>query len=554
MHTLFRSVALVTLLAGCWAEVEGEAGQTPVGAGDDDLAAAPTVTYHGTLRPIIEQRCLNCHVDGGAGPFSLETFSQLQAQARAVLSAVATESMPQWSPADDCHPIRDSRHMTLDEIDAFAEWSSQGRHEGDPRDYVAPPASETAADRLPAPSLRVRSVAPYQPDAALPDDYRCLILDHTFDVETFLVASDVAPDQKELVHHVILYTVPPGQSDALDALDAGSEGPGYRCFGGSQIAGARLVGGWVPGSPAMIWPEGSAFQLEEGTRIVAQFHYNMGSVDDDEEAPQDDTEIIFWTLEPGETPEKLVDVFALTQGNLNIEAGDAESVHEASLAIPTFVDAVAVLPHMHTLGTSIDVRIDRLDGSEACMIDIPYWDFNWQQFYYYPDDDPVQLAPGDRVRLRCEYDNSLTNQPVVNGLQQPPRLVRWGEGTLDEMCLAYVATTSPYRGPDEVCGSATGTCLEDCAEGDSQCALRCAARGGGSCLECVATTFDQCGRTHCPTELLALGTCLGGCEGLGCLAEACAEPYDTFYDCLEPHLFDGECDDDLTDCDLSLGR
>jgi hypothetical protein len=36
------------------------------------------------------------------------------------------------------------------------------------------------------------------------------------------------------------------------------------------------------------------------------------------------------------------------------------------------------------------------------------------------------------------YDNSAAHQPIVDGVQQQPRTVTFGEGSLDEMCLHYV--------------------------------------------------------------------------------------------------------------------
>ena len=35
--------------------------------------------------------------------------------------------------------------------------------------------------------------------------------------------------------------------------------------------------------------------------------------------------------------------------------------------------------------------------------------------------------------------------PLVNGVQQAPQHVEWGDGTLDEMCLLYVTFMEPYR-------------------------------------------------------------------------------------------------------------
>ena len=48
-------------------------------------------------------------------------------------------------------------------------------------------------------------------------------------------------------------------------------------------------------------------------------------------------------------------------------------------------------------------------------------------------------AIGDRVRLRCGWDNSAENQPAPGGVRQPPRDVTYGEKTSDEMCIGTLA-------------------------------------------------------------------------------------------------------------------
>ncbi len=64
----------------------------------------------------------------------------------------------------------------------------------------------------------------------------------------------------------------------------------------------------------------------------------------------------------------------------------------------------------------------RSDGSETCLLQVPRWDFNWQQGYRMAE--PVTLNPGDRLRLACEWNNEAGEQTV-----------NWGDGTGDEMCL-----------------------------------------------------------------------------------------------------------------------
>ena len=49
--------------------------------------------------------------------------------------------------------------------------------------------------------------------------------------------------------------------------------------------------------------------------------------------------------------------------------------------------------------------------------------------------DPVTFSPGDSLWMGCTWDNSASNQPIINGEVKEPVDVAWGEGTSDEMCL-----------------------------------------------------------------------------------------------------------------------
>jgi hypothetical protein len=53
------------------------------------------------------------------------------------------------------------------------------------------------------------------------------------------------------------------------------------------------------------------------------------------------------------------------------------------------------------------------------------------------------VTPDDTIRLRCRYDNTAARQPVIDGVPQAPRDVRWGEGTFDEMCINFFYATVP---------------------------------------------------------------------------------------------------------------
>ena len=100
------------------------------------------------------------------------------------------------------------------------------------------------------------------------------------------------------------------------------------------------------------------------------------------------------------------------------------------------ITAVAIYPHMHLLGTKIQVELQRPQQEVEPLILIDKWDFNWQGAYYY--EQPIKIPAGSTIRLTCTYDNSVNNP---KNPAKEPRTVRWGEGTEDEMCISALGIT-----------------------------------------------------------------------------------------------------------------
>jgi len=104
---------------------------------------------------------------------------------------------------------------------------------------------------------------------------------------------------------------------------------------------------------------------------------------------------------------------------------------------------------MHLAGVDEKVSLTKADGSNECLLQIPHWDFDWQRRYDYDaaiEKLPV-ISPGDKLQVRCTYDNTMQNPKIVGALQQQnlpaPRDVVLGETTLDEMCLAVITGLYP---------------------------------------------------------------------------------------------------------------
>jgi len=530
---------------------------TGTDSGDDGETTGPMehVTYHGQMRALIDVHCNSCHVSGGVAPFPLESWDEVQPLAMSITTSVASGRMPPWHADDDCHPLHGSRALDSATLAAFEAWQSGGFPEGDAADYVAPDRTDHGPSLGP-PSLQLDAGVAYTASRARPDDYRCLPLDYTFAEDTFVIATDVFPDQAEMVHHVLLYLVEPDGIARLEQLEANDDGPGYTCFGGPRAGSGTTLAGWVPGGQPMIYPEGAAILIPAGSRIVMQVHYNLLALPAATPVPADRSEVAFWTLETGERPASVVSITPLAHTGIRIEAGDPASVHERTFPVPGNVTLVGVAPHMHTLGTRIRAELERRNGERQCLVDVPEWDFNWQQFYRYPEDAFIHATLGEQIHLRCEYDNSPENQPIINGERLEPRDVRWGDGTLDEMCLNYIITTRPYytsSGAD-VC-STFESCYETCAEGDHTCFVSCAVGDVDlGCVGCVFSELRPCIERTCAAAAAPLLLCVNRCENnLDCIVADCMDTIGTLYTCLEPHLRDGSCDPELAACEVSLG-
>lgn len=465
--TDMRSSIWIRQILGCALGLaacsDNETGNEAKGGPQDEGGGSGAVmqaTYHGQVRGILEQHCNSCHRDGGSAPFNLDEANTVVERSAAILNAMENRRMPPWQPDPDCQPHRGERIVDDAEIALVREWVEAGTPMGDEAEYQGPilPLSSRGPDEDPA--LRLKAESPYRPSGELTDEYRCLVLPHTFTEDTYLTALDIVPDQVAMVHHALIYLVTADDITEMQTLDAEDPGEGYSCFGSPEVS-ITTVGSWVPGSEPQVFPEGAAYVLPAGSQLVMQMHYFV--LDIDGPPPEDHSELLLWTMAPETSPSHRVRITPIAQDDFLLPAGESNVEVSFDIASPTELKVIGDMPHMHSLGTSFRVDVEREDGSLQCLSHIPRWDFEWQQYYAYRDDAFVDLGAGDRLQMRCTYDNSAANQPVFDGQQQEPRDVTWGDGSLDEMCLFYLTTMEPFAGDPQSCAP-YDDCMERCRE------------------------------------------------------------------------------------------
>jgi hypothetical protein len=449
MRSVIASGCLVVAISGCGGETSPEP------------EPEPEVSYYQDIKPVFDAYCIECHDEGGVGPFSLASYDATAAVASLLPAAVESRQMPPFLAAPTVRPLQFDRSLSDEQIEMISTWVELGAPMGDPDDE-APPL-ELPAQQLERQDRVLEMPVAYSP-TLVPDEYRCFVLDWPETEARYISGIEYFPGNLAIAHHAVVYLVDEQYAGTIDEADGADGLPGYSCFGGASPAGApafptKLLSGWGPGVGARLYPEGSGALILPNTRVVLQMHYSILN-----DGPQPDQTRVAFQLE--DTVEFEAGYLPILDPNwpgnpdsMLIPAGDPEVTHEhvgdptASPLLSEFVPGAnasegivlhSILPHMHKLGKSMFVRVERQDGTLDPMVEISRWDFDWQGEYVF--EEPLAVYPGDVIRLSCTWDNSAENQPVIQGEVREPEDVRWGEGTYDEMCAASVFMTTVAQG------------------------------------------------------------------------------------------------------------
>ena len=123
---------------------------------------AASVTYHKDIAPLIADRCVMCHHDGGSAPFALDTYADVKRRAALIATVTTNRYMPPWKADPSNGPFVGQHPLSDAEIALIAEWAAGGAVEGDPSDPRSSrspegPGRRAGSPRRAAPPSAVRS-------------------------------------------------------------------------------------------------------------------------------------------------------------------------------------------------------------------------------------------------------------------------------------------------------------------------------------------------------------------------------------------------------------
>lgn len=395
--------------------------------------ANPGPTFNEHIAPIVFSQCSGCHRPGEAAPFPLLSFRDVAKRGKQIAQVTEERFMPPWHAEPSDFPFANTRRLTDNEIALIRNWVENGMAEGDP-DALAPFPVFADGWQLGEPDLIVRMPEPFTIPADGPDLYRNFAIPLNLKEDRWVRAIEFRPGARSVVHHSLFFVDETGSARKADADDPE---PGFRRMGLALQRGGRL-GGWaVGGSPRQL-PDGLAHRLPAGSDLILSTHFHPSGKAETEESVVG----FFFADEPPSqefTGIQLPPLFGALAG-VDIPAGVSEYTVTDSFVLPVGVRAFAVSAHAHYLGKELRMTatFPGSDGETKTLLRIDDWDFSWQDQYNFASH--VDLPAGTRLDARVVWDNSAEN---VNNPNHPPRRVKWGRESTDEMgsiTLQVVAT------------------------------------------------------------------------------------------------------------------
>lgn len=415
----------------------------------------------------------------------METAKQARDKASLIAAVVGAKIMPPWppGPASPDYVGQEDRRLAAEQRSTILRWAKAGGRATGPG--AGKPPAVTPDVRPGERILDLAMSSTYAPSAksGSTDDYRCFLLDPKLTEDAYATAASIVPGARSIVHHVILFRIAASAAPEAQRLDAASTGAGWSCFGGIGVSAgmgggaldnAPWIAAWAPGWGSGRLPDGTGVPLPKGSLIVMQVHYNLlnGKKPDRSRAvltvtpPTPGLKSVETMLLPAPVElacvkgekgrlcnrdDALADLgrkyggtAAFVPGGLLFICGkDAANPKPATAStcdrtLSRSTTILAAAGHMHLLGTSIRLELNPGRADAKVLLDIPRWDFHWQNAYVL--DEAVEAKAGDVVRVTCRYDPSL-RKAGARGIPKTPRYVLWGEGTTDEMCLGLLQVT-----------------------------------------------------------------------------------------------------------------
>ena len=175
--------------------------------------------------------------------------------------------------------------------------------------------------------------------------------------------------------------------------------------------------------PPAIYSPAACRRIPAGSKLMIQGHYTPNG------SPQSDLSEVGLVFADASKVKQEINIVVVLNPHFVIPAGASDYVVEAMYEFDEDTLLFTVTPHMHLRGKAFQFQAIYPDGRTEVLLDVPRFDFNWQNSYELVE--PRPMPEGSKIRCIVRFDNSAEN-PVD---PDPSMDVTWGEQTWQEMAV-----------------------------------------------------------------------------------------------------------------------
>ena len=366
-----------------------------------------TISFNQDVVPILEQRCVTCHREGGIAPFAMNSHAMVRGWAPMIREVIMSKRMPpgQIDPEFN-HLFEDVAQLTIGEQQTLVNWIDAGAVNSEKLDTLAEININVAEWQLGEPDLIVEVPAQEIPATGV-IDYRYEKIPLNLEQDIWVKAVEFLPSAHEVMHHIIAFSLDTPDFSEFQLL---TQGVG--------------LGAYAPGNQPTVFPDNTGYKLSAGGGLFLQLHYTTSG-----KAAVDKTRIGLYLLD--EAPAIAMGGGSAAEFNLNIPPNVKESPMTADRTFAKDTYLVSLSPHMHFRGKKIKYTLIYPDGRREVILSVPNYQFNWQKNYDFKE--PMFIPAGTRLVVDGAFDNSATNPNNPD----PNITVTWGEQSWNEMFFGF---------------------------------------------------------------------------------------------------------------------
>ncbi len=382
------------------------------------------ISYTNDVVPILMKRCVDCHQPNGIAPWHMVNYQMVKTFAPMMREAIRRDRMPPFDADRHYRAFQNDENLSEAETKTLVHWIEAGAKSDIPEggeDPLVQGVSARADWPLGTPDLVVE-IPSYDVPAAGVVDYQLPVVYNPMKEGKWLKATTFKAGDRQGVHHIL----------AGWMKDMPASGRGFDW----NIS----LGGYAVGAESQSAPTDWATWIPGGGAISFQMHYTPTG-----KAFTDHSKIGLYFQD--EAPVYAKRQIIIADPSIEIAPNTARHHETAYVIFPADVQVYATQVHAHYRGYASKLTAIYPDGKEEILLNMPFYDFNWQREYIFKD--LIDLPAGTKLVADYWYDNSRNNKALfgqnTKDFTNPGRTVFWGDQSFQEMLF----TAIQFRWKDE---------------------------------------------------------------------------------------------------------